>query len=501
MREALDLRQRLRGIPIRDIQDVEAMATLHDEATRSLVVAQEIADAFMGVVRSTAINRDLRSRLGMLAVEVDRVVLNDANAFSALKTQSHIDLTDKSRKDRPRRPFHWPLEFPEVFLGQSKGFTAIVGNPPWASYSGRQAAPISAEDSKLYTRCFALFGGWKALHSLFIERALDLTSPDGSLGLLLPAQVVDLGGYGPVRLALRDLTNVAEPLPYFGEDAFGGVVQPTCAVIAHRRNAVAPDGEEDRKRPFVLAEKMGSKTAAPTNEEVRHPQTSTGTGTTSGPSSILSRLESFPSAPPKAFADPGIHTGNCSKKIIVADCDGICEPVREGKNIFPYRVTPATKLVRLDYEPYDGEYFTVRDLVHYTSFPILLRQTAPRPICAPHQEPTYFRNSVLACRGLKGIPNEAVVAWLNSTAVGFFHMKKIREANQKAFPQVKVKHLRALPIPVWTDRMFTQFEKLTHDAIDDPVAINKMDTLISDAYGLSQKEHELMAEELHRMNG
>ncbi len=31
------------------------------------------------------------------------------------------------------RPFHWELEFPEVFLDDSapKGFAAMVGNPPF----------------------------------------------------------------------------------------------------------------------------------------------------------------------------------------------------------------------------------------------------------------------------------------------------------------------------------------------------------------------------------
>ncbi|EPD1442892.1 Eco57I restriction-modification methylase domain-containing protein, partial [Escherichia coli] len=30
-----------------------------------------------------------------------------------------------------RHPFHWPLEFPEVFIRERSGFDAIVGNPPF----------------------------------------------------------------------------------------------------------------------------------------------------------------------------------------------------------------------------------------------------------------------------------------------------------------------------------------------------------------------------------
>ena len=30
------------------------------------------------------------------------------------------------------RPFHWEIEFPEVFARDNPGFDAIVGNPPFA---------------------------------------------------------------------------------------------------------------------------------------------------------------------------------------------------------------------------------------------------------------------------------------------------------------------------------------------------------------------------------
>src|SRR4051812_2275990 len=34
--------------------------------------------------------------------------------------------------DRPITPFHWQIEFPEVFDRDTPGFDAIVGNPPFA---------------------------------------------------------------------------------------------------------------------------------------------------------------------------------------------------------------------------------------------------------------------------------------------------------------------------------------------------------------------------------
>jgi hypothetical protein len=50
VREAVELRQRLREMPIRDIRDVEAMAHLNAEARSKLEVPKCIADAFIGEV-------------------------------------------------------------------------------------------------------------------------------------------------------------------------------------------------------------------------------------------------------------------------------------------------------------------------------------------------------------------------------------------------------------------------------------------------------------------
>ena len=33
--------------------------------------------------------------------------------------------------ERPLVPFHWEIEFPEVFERDRPGFDAIVGNPPF----------------------------------------------------------------------------------------------------------------------------------------------------------------------------------------------------------------------------------------------------------------------------------------------------------------------------------------------------------------------------------
>lgn len=61
--EAIELRKRLREMPIRDIHDVEAMARLDADARRKLVVPECIADAFIGKsLQQAAMARRWRTR-------------------------------------------------------------------------------------------------------------------------------------------------------------------------------------------------------------------------------------------------------------------------------------------------------------------------------------------------------------------------------------------------------------------------------------------------------
>ncbi|MCL4191528.1 MAG: N-6 DNA methylase, partial [Thermoguttaceae bacterium] len=55
----------------------------------------------------------------------------DAEARQKLR-EAVPDLREGDEDHLPVTPFHWEIEFPEVFSGTSAGFDAIVGNPPFA---------------------------------------------------------------------------------------------------------------------------------------------------------------------------------------------------------------------------------------------------------------------------------------------------------------------------------------------------------------------------------
>ena len=131
--EAVELRKRLREIPIRDIHDVQAMARLNTEACRLLKRPERVADALIGEALKSGNDYDAEGiALQSLAIEAGSFLDGDEEAGKTIRQKAMTTLaTDLPKGKPPRKPFHWSLEFPEVFARENGGFDAIVGNPPF----------------------------------------------------------------------------------------------------------------------------------------------------------------------------------------------------------------------------------------------------------------------------------------------------------------------------------------------------------------------------------
>ena len=129
--KAVKLRKRLRSIPIRDIGDVDAMAALDAESRQALLLPQSVADAFVGIVLSEAHAAERADRLQALEALADAAAHGTESAIDRMRGDALTDLRIESPDGLPRTPFHWPLEFPEVFGEEQDGFDAFLGNPPF----------------------------------------------------------------------------------------------------------------------------------------------------------------------------------------------------------------------------------------------------------------------------------------------------------------------------------------------------------------------------------
>ena len=99
------------------------------------------------------------------------------------------------------RPFHWEIEFPEVFARGNPGFDAIVGNPPFLGGVNISGA-FGSQYLSWLTSNYVEAGQWTDLVAYFFRRAYDLLRNDGIFGLIATNSIKQgdtrLGGLGRI---------------------------------------------------------------------------------------------------------------------------------------------------------------------------------------------------------------------------------------------------------------------------------------------------------------
>ena len=92
-------------------------------------------------------------------------------------------LEELRHEEPPLAPFHWEIEFPEVFDRENPGFDAIVGNPPFAGKNTVAAANFDHYPNWL-KQLHAQSHGNSDLVAHFFRRAFNLIREDGAFGLI-----------------------------------------------------------------------------------------------------------------------------------------------------------------------------------------------------------------------------------------------------------------------------------------------------------------------------
>ena len=209
--EALRLREEIRQVPIRDITDVERMSKLHDDAQLQLSKVKLLADLFIGEVFSFKGKANkLQERLDSLSIIVSEILQNDdtQNRHFYAEARQKLDLDLPLGKPH-RRPFHWALEFPEVF--QSGGFDAICGNPPFSGGQHLTGSLGTAYRDYLVNQIADGAKGSADLVAYFYLNAYDLLKNGGVFGLIACNTIAegDTRQVGLERLLKQSATIIA----------------------------------------------------------------------------------------------------------------------------------------------------------------------------------------------------------------------------------------------------------------------------------------------------
>lgn len=117
-----------------------------------------------------------KEREAKLAVFADALERGEAATYRSW-------LEELRQAERPLVPFHWQLEFPEVFERENSGFDAMAGNPPFQG--GRNLTATQGEAySKWLLQIHEGSSGGADLVAHFFKRAFELIRDGGTFGLI-----------------------------------------------------------------------------------------------------------------------------------------------------------------------------------------------------------------------------------------------------------------------------------------------------------------------------
>jgi type I restriction-modification system DNA methylase subunit len=388
-------------------------------------------------------------------------------------------LADIGSISKEKNFFHWNLEFPEVFYGKnrdfegeivrtdSKGFDAIVGNPPWGAELG------DADIEYMKNSYRGSVKGSIDTFSVFVELAVRNAGEGSRVGLVLP-DIFLLKNYPAIRSLVLTETAV-EQLIHWGMP-FEEVSLDVCTLVAKKGSPQEgatvycvpevvdndwKDSESNQILQKVFFENEGFKFNLRLSEKLFD---------------LLDAARQL--GPPLAEIckiREGVHSGNVRDKLFLDSKDGTkCERLYFGRDeIKPFSMTWKGKWIQLDesrFNKNDGEYFNLGDVSLHRSKKILVRRTGDLILAGYDGEGYFSSNNYFLVLPNDNSSSRVIIFLLfvlNSKFSTWF-FRSIQPRKGKLFAEVKIVHLGQIPIPFfgkpehreWVDEITSQVKAL-----------------------------------------
>ena len=414
-----------------------------------------------------------------------------------------------------QQPFHWPLEFPEVFACEPYGFDAVVGNPPFGegaiiTDSFKRVIDLSFGEEQPGSKTSKI-----NLVSIFAKLTFLISRRGGQVGFICPKTILRNERYWQIRAficrhgKLRIVLN-------FPSSAFRSASVETCALISQ---AGIPLSTNDTYKVVSFAN-FGDSTATLQAKSILNDAKSTIRIEASGGAlDLISRLSADNGAigdfyetrdginpgrkdfrpvllatrqdnlvVPLAFEDKSSRSESQFLQPEQFDAD-IHRPTINGRDFAAFtNIRWDGTLVRYKQEiAYLEEYFVkgtrwsaqLRQKENFDrNEKAVSRQTANTliftldnvgyfPLNTVHVHFPKNEGDIYTCKLLVGI--------MNSRLLRYFYRKKSEETGS-VFPQVHISALRSLPIP---NTITAEQSSFLSKAVDDLLANSEDSALFS----------------------
>lgn len=339
---------------------------------------------------------------------------------------------------RDKKPFNWKEEFPEVF--KQGGFDVVIGNPPWG-------ADISPEEKSFYRNMFRCGRGIVDTYALFIERAITILNPTGSLGYILP-DIILLKDYPHARKLILDTCKI-KCFKYSGM-AFTNVNLDSVIIIALKENSIKVRNSNiievdiDDQVKHIVQDLFVKNTDYKFNLYFDHSSIN-----------LKNKLDKI-SCPLGKILEihEGVHSGNIRDKLFIK------KPMSNSRKLFfkgielkRYELKWGKNYVNYDssiVNKKNGEYANLGRREYYNSKKILVRRTGDQILAALDLKKYVASNnffvlyisdgnadSLINLKYILGILNSKLATW---------YFTAIQPRKGRLFAEIKINHLREIPI-------------------------------------------------------
>ncbi|WP_170392056.1 Eco57I restriction-modification methylase domain-containing protein [Ruegeria arenilitoris] len=445
--EAIGLRKNLRSTPVIDIEDVKVMERLDSHSRQLLSLPTLIADAFLGSFLAYGNRSNFGGRVTEIAALSDNAIAGEQAAQNCLANIAGRNSLEDGMSEASTKPFHWPLEYPEVFSGELRGFDALVGNPPWGA--------IVSEDLKSWIKLqFKLVGDFETAMA-FVERSIQILKPGGRLGLVLPNTVLLNNSAATLREYLSRNTKITRILDFTEHEIFGSATVRCCVVELSKllspaesfkfsRSPKSDPGSELRLPSVILSKRL--HWASLDEEQVEIPSHLPKIGEVFfvkqgykpyDKHALMKRMSEEDAA--AIVKEKPWHSKNCEDSSYVREL--------KGKDVRPFEVLWSG--LWASYGPWVSNYIPEE---WFQGKRVLVREIVgsdPYPIVASVTNEEFVHNPSIICIKQKDGEHllDLLELYLNSECAGKIIKTISSKVKKGVFPKVLVKDLRAMPFP------------------------------------------------------
>lgn len=393
--------------------------------------------------------------------------------------------------------FLWHTWFHDVF--SKGGFDIVIGNPPY----GANIDNIIEVYKKKFKE---LVKNYADIYKMFIGEGLGILNSNGVLCYITPNTFLSQPRYKDIRSFIINYN--VERIVNLGMGVFENAVVPVCiSIIQNAPNNGSYDYYDAANLTRFHFESIGCCMVSiaeiqkfadlnfmPSNKTdtlffddvfdirdagIQYHRSNIGLKNKGG-NDLYERL----------FSDNGNYFLNS-------------HPVWYGKLINRYFKSPSTdEFFNLDYKTVlkSNEQVSFNKEAFSRKEKIIWRQTAPYPIATIDNNYIWFRNTIQCAWIREDFENQislmAALAIFNSQYIKYQYNKIVQESG-RVFPQVKLTHLKKLPITIPDEKTNKELERLASTIInakcsnpstDTSSLESEIDRLVYQLYGLTEEE-------------